>query len=134
MLPIPKWIEQKIRVSSFATFNISNNLFSESEESRLITRKFELESLLAAQKSDWVLRKISAPLEERMMFSEELPLVKHQIMVIKGEIKELRAQNIQENSCARVEQYWGEINKILHREGLQKFIYEARENVRDRVA
>ena len=104
------------------------------EEARLFKRKAEVEALLAAQKSDWVLRKISAPLEERMMLSEELPLLKHQILVIKEEINELRAINaLADDSCIRVEQYWGEINKILHREGLQKFIYEARENVRDRL-
>ena len=115
--------------------NISEQIKAKKiEESRLFKRKFEIETVMANQKSDWLIRQIPTPLEERLLLSEELKMVKYKIQVIKEELRELRAENAADSdSYFRVEQYWGEINKILHREGLEHFIYEARENVRDRI-
>lgn len=104
------------------------------EISRLYSRKLELETLLASQKTDWVVRQISAPLDERLNFTEELAMVKFNLHTAKTELHILKEENsLTEDSCVRVELYWGEIQNVLYAKGLGDLVQLAKERAKEKM-
>lgn len=104
------------------------------EISHLYSRKLELETLLASQKTDWVVRQISAPLDERLNFTEELAMVKFNLHTAKTELRILKEKNsLTEDSCVRVELYWGEIQNVLYAKGLGDLVQLAKDRAKEKM-